>query len=79
MPGQVTYELLKGFLEAFNRHDLDSIMNYFADDCVFYMQEEVPGPVAIDMSGKTRSGQDWQNDLRDSGCALRRRSALALW
>ena len=22
----VTYELLKGFLEAFNRHDLDSIM-----------------------------------------------------
>jgi hypothetical protein len=28
---------LKGFLEAFNRHDLDSIMSYFADDCVFYM------------------------------------------
>jgi ketosteroid isomerase-like protein len=34
---QVTVELLKGFLEAFNRHDLDSIMGYFADDCVFYM------------------------------------------
>jgi ketosteroid isomerase-like protein len=33
----VTYELLKGFLEAFNRHDLDSIMGYFAEDCVFYM------------------------------------------
>ena len=30
-------ELLKGFLDAFNRHDLDSIMGYFADDCVFYM------------------------------------------
>jgi len=29
--------LLKGFLEAFNRHDLDSIMGYFADNCVFYM------------------------------------------
>lgn len=37
MLGQVTVELLKGFLEAFNRHDLDSIMGYFADDCVFYM------------------------------------------
>src|SRR5687768_3676382 len=36
MSGQVTIELLKGFLEAFNRHDLDSIMDYFADDCVLY-------------------------------------------
>lgn len=33
----VTHEVLKGFLEAFNRHDLDAIMEYFADDCVFYM------------------------------------------
>lgn len=33
----VTYDVLKGFLEAFNRHDLDAIMAYFADDCVFYM------------------------------------------
>ena len=37
MTEHVTAELLKGFLEAFNRHDLDAIMNYFADDCVFYM------------------------------------------
>ncbi|HUI88996.1 MAG TPA: nuclear transport factor 2 family protein [Anaerolineales bacterium] len=33
----VTYDLLKSFLEAFNRHDLDAIMDYFAEDCVFYM------------------------------------------
>jgi ketosteroid isomerase-like protein len=33
----VTRELLKDFLEAFNRHDLDAIMEYFAEDCVFYM------------------------------------------
>jgi len=33
----VTYELLKGFLEAFNLHDLDTIMGYFADDCILYM------------------------------------------
>jgi ketosteroid isomerase-like protein len=33
----VTYEVLKSYLEAFNRHDLEAIMDYFADDCVFYM------------------------------------------
>jgi ketosteroid isomerase-like protein len=37
MSEPVTYEVLKGFLEAFNRHDLDAIMDYFAEDCVFYM------------------------------------------
>lgn len=37
MGEKVTRELLKGFLEAFNSHDLDAIMGYFADDCVFYM------------------------------------------
>ena len=37
MSETVTCELLKEFLEAFNRHDLDSIMGYFAEDCVFYM------------------------------------------
>ena len=37
MSASITYETLKGFLEAFNRHDLDAIMDYFAEDCVFYM------------------------------------------
>jgi ketosteroid isomerase-like protein len=37
MAEQVTEALLKEFLDAFNRHDLDSIMEFFADDCVFYM------------------------------------------
>jgi steroid delta-isomerase-like uncharacterized protein len=37
MSEPVTSDLLKSFLEAFNRHDLDSIMGFFADDCVFYM------------------------------------------
>ena len=32
-----TREVLEGFLDAFNRHDLEAIMGYFADDCVFYM------------------------------------------
>ena len=39
MPEHATMELLKGFLNAFNLHDLDSIMGYFADDCVFYMPQ----------------------------------------
>ncbi len=37
MSTSVTAETLKSFLEAFNRHDLDAIMEFFADECVFYM------------------------------------------
>jgi len=37
MAAIVSHDTLKGFLEAFNRHDLDAIMSYFAEDCVFYM------------------------------------------
>src|SRR3989338_8308166 len=33
----VTVKILKGFLKAFNQHNLDSIMEYFAENCVFYM------------------------------------------
>lgn len=31
----VTTETLKEILAAFNRHDLDAIMEYFSDDCSF--------------------------------------------
>ena len=37
MSKPITLETLKEFLEAFNKHDLDSIMDFFAEDCVFYM------------------------------------------
>ena len=37
MSKPVTVDLLKEFLDAFNRHDLDAIMEFFAEDCVFYM------------------------------------------
>ena len=37
MSETVTIDLLESLLAAFNRHDLDSIMSYFADDCVLYM------------------------------------------
>ena len=29
----VNVETMKKFLEAFNRHDLDAIMEFFAEDC----------------------------------------------
>ncbi len=32
---QVTTDTLKQILDAFNRHDLDAIMEFFADDCSF--------------------------------------------
>lgn len=51
MSQSVTVELLKGFLDAFNRHDLDAIMSYFADDCVFYMPRGV-GPRGDRYEGK---------------------------
>ena len=31
----ITIDILKQILEAFNRHDLDAIMDFFADDCSF--------------------------------------------
>ncbi len=31
----VTEATLKAFLDAFNRHDLDAIMGFMAEDCVF--------------------------------------------
>lgn len=37
MSTSVSTELLRSFLDAFNRHDLDAIMDFFADECVFYM------------------------------------------
>ena len=33
----LTVETLRQVLDAFNRHDLDTIMSYFADDCELEM------------------------------------------
>jgi len=46
-----TVEVLKEFLEAFNRHDLDSIMEFFADDCELLMPRG-PHPWGGRMEGK---------------------------
>ena len=52
MPEQITEQLLKDFLDAFNRHDLDAIMGFFAEECVFYMPRGA-GPRGDSFTGKT--------------------------
>jgi ketosteroid isomerase-like protein len=37
MGGQASTEALQAVLDAFNDHDLDAIMVFFADDCVLEM------------------------------------------
>ncbi len=51
MPEQVSVRVLAELLEAFNRHDLDAIMGYFADDCVLYMPRGA-GPRGDRFAGK---------------------------
>jgi ketosteroid isomerase-like protein len=34
---QVTVETLERLLDAFNAHDIDAVMSFFADDCVLEM------------------------------------------
>ena len=48
----VSVAQMQAFLDAFNRHDLDAIMEFFADDCVFYMPRGA-GPRGDRFVGKT--------------------------
>ncbi len=49
---QVTVDVLKAFLDAFNRHDLDEIMTFFTDQAVFDM------PRGRDPWGTRAEGRD---------------------
>ncbi len=42
---------LRDFLDAFNRHDLDAIMSFFTEDCVFDMPRG-PAPSGAHAEGK---------------------------
>ena len=53
MEQTVTVETLKDILEAFNRHDLDAIMGYFGEECVFDMPRG-PHPWGQRFTGKTQ-------------------------
>lgn len=43
--------MLKTVLDAFNRHDLDTIMSYFTEDCTFDMPRG-PSPFGLRYNGK---------------------------
>ena len=47
----VTVETLKQFLDAFNRHDLDAIMEFFSDDCCMDLPRG-PAPWGTRLTGK---------------------------
>ena len=49
----VTENTLKEILDGFNRHDLDGIMSFFADDCTFDMPRG-PEPWGRRLVGKER-------------------------
>jgi ketosteroid isomerase-like protein len=48
----VTTEFLQSFTDAWNRHDIDGLMSFMTDDCVF---EAVGGPEAC---GTRHEGRD---------------------
>ncbi|HYM39321.1 MAG TPA: nuclear transport factor 2 family protein [Thermoplasmata archaeon] len=48
----MTEATLRAFLAAFNRHDLDTIMTFFTDDCVF------DAPRGPDPWGRRYAGKD---------------------
>ena len=49
----VSVETLQIFLDAFNRHDLDAIMGFFAEDCVMDLPRG-PNPWGTHLTGKTQ-------------------------
>ena len=52
MTAEVTVQDLERLLEAFNRHDLDSIMEFFTEDSVFDMPHG-PHPYGRRYTGKS--------------------------
>ena len=49
---QPTTETLQAFSDAWNAHDLDGLMSFMSDDCIFHA---VAGP---DLFGRTFRGRD---------------------
>lgn len=52
------------FNEAFNRHDIEGMMQLMSDDCVF--ENTNPAPNGTTYSGKETVTQFWQNFFRES-------------
>ena len=50
--GEVTVEYLKAFGDAWNRHDVEELMSFMADDCLFQLS------VGPDVDGTRYVGRD---------------------
>jgi ketosteroid isomerase-like protein len=51
--------VLQAFLDAFNAHDVDAIMSFFAEDCVLEMPRG-PAPGGLRLTGKEQVRQGIQ-------------------
>ena len=58
----VNTELLQAFLDAFNAHDMDAIMSFFAEDCVLDMPRG-PGPGGRRLVGREQVREGIQSRL----------------
>lgn len=63
----VTVETLKQVVAAFNAHDLDAVMSFFADDAELMMPRG-PGLGAKNMLVRRKSEKDWQPGSK--GCRM---------
>ena len=52
MATELRHETLQALLDAFNRHDLDAILDFFHEDCVLFMPRGI-GPRGDRYEGKS--------------------------
>ena len=57
MQTKITIELLDAIQDAFNRHDVDAILSYFADDCEWLMARGPNTPEGRRCIGKQEIGE----------------------
>lgn len=78
-PQPVSVATLKAIADAFNAHDLDAIMEFFAEDCSLDMPRgpEPWGPWLRPLGGSGREGHEEGVVLEDRGAAGLNASALA--
>ena len=61
---EAAMRLVMTFNDAFNRHDVDAMMELMSDDCVF--ENTAPAPDGTVYSGKEAVTQFWRDFFRDS-------------
>jgi ketosteroid isomerase-like protein len=59
---KVDIPLLEAFVEAFNAHDIDAIMSFFAEDCVLEMPRG-PAPGGTRLAGREQVREGLQSRL----------------